>query len=507
MEVKQVEKKIASNFFVWLLAAALALATGACWQANESTNQTANREGGLANSNRDTDTARQPVIEATPTEAGENSYRVVTGEKIKLTVRARDAREVEILYQPVFASDRFLNLTTLTQPGTASGDIYETEIQTPEDFNGEVWARVRYRDGETKLTEHLLLATRSSLGEAPGVGQAQANTNNNQANANTNQASAKTAASNANESNAKAVNGVSAPSSAANSKSASDDESARTDRATGGGIQHTALKSGDGDIRITVNVPAFHLTLWQSGKEIATYPVGVGRKAFPIPSGERTASQIILNPAWIPPDSEWVRESSSVEPYERIPASDPQNPLGKIKIPLGDAYLLHEAESPADLGNLVSHGCVRVLREDLFDLTRKIAQARAVSGAKEKIERARNSSERMALDIGGPLVVDINYDTMVVEGGTLHLFPDVYGRNTNTVEKLREELGAYHVDLSRLDDGALKDMLNRVSDEQQFVVKLADIKAGRGLERGKNEALTPQQAKQSAPSKKRKASG
>ena len=59
----------------------------------------------------------------------------------------------------------------------------------------------------------------------------------------------------------------------------------------------------------------------------------------------------------------------------RIPAGDPDNPLGKIKFPLGNAYLLHEAQAKSDLGNLVSHGCVRIMRNDIFDLAKKIVAA------------------------------------------------------------------------------------------------------------------------------------
>jgi hypothetical protein len=46
---------------------------------------------------------------------------------------------------------------------------------------------------------------------------------------------------------------------------------------------------------------------------------------------------VIWNPAWIPPDSEWVAEHKGVNPGDIIKASDPRNPLGKMKIPLGGA--------------------------------------------------------------------------------------------------------------------------------------------------------------------------
>ncbi len=430
----------------------------------------------------------QPAIVASPTEEGADGWQVATSDAVTLTVTAPGASEVELLYRPVIADeeDGYAQLRKLIEPTERTSGKFQTNLQTTSDFAGDVWASITYPDGTKKQTTHLTLTTRTALAEnattsANTTPESTSNAgNNNASNTNANN-------TNASSANASAI--------AKNAPAPGEDESARSDKATGGKLMRAALKPDNPDIRITVNVPAFKLTLWQNGKEVATYPVGVGRKKFPIPIGERTATKLILNPAWIPPDSSWVRASSSVEPYERIEASDPRNPLGKIKIPLGDAYLLHEAQSPSDLGNLVSHGCVRVLREDLFDIVKKIARARSLPISNEEIDEAQNSSERRVIELDQPLTVDINYDTHVVEGGTLHLYPDVYGRDTNTVEQLRAALNAFKVDLSKLDEGALKEMLNRVNDEQQFVVKLADIKAGRALERGKNEPLTRQQAK------------
>ena len=183
-----------------------------------------------------------------------------------------------------------------------------------------------------------------------------------------------------------------------------------------------------------------------------------------------------------------------MEPYERIPADDPDNPLGKIKIPLGQAYLLHEAQSASDIGNLVSHGCVRVMRNDLFDVTKMIAEARDLSISDGQIAAAKENTERRVIELGDDVPVDINYDTMVVEKGVLTIYPDVYDRNVNTIENLRAELSSFDVDTSKLDDEVLKQMLEKVSSDQKFVVAIAEIKKG-NAEKGKREPLTPQQAR------------
>jgi lipoprotein-anchoring transpeptidase ErfK/SrfK len=418
------------------------------------------RSGNLTANSNSANPAK-PVIEAAPVRPGKGNYKILTDDTLKLTIGADGATEAEIYYQPIVASDRSIKLKTVNEK---NGNSFVAELKPPQDFNGEVWARVKYSSGETKQTERLLLASR--FDSDAGSDDAQ------QANAN-------------NSSNSATPGG----------NAGGGDESARSDKVTGGRIERAEVQPGNGKVRVTLNVPAFELTLWQNGKEVGVYPVGVGKREFPVPIGERRAREIILNPEWIPPDSEWVRESKNVEPYERIPAGDPDNPLGKIKFPLGDAYLLHEAQGTSDLGNLVSHGCVRIMRSDIFDLAKKIVVARGIADGEGKIEQSKNDMERRAIALGEPLTVDINYDTMVVEGGVLYIYPDVYERQTNTVETLRAELAGYQIDVSKLDEKTLKAMLDKAAGKQRFSVPLEAVRAGNALEKGKTEPLLRQREK------------
>ncbi|HWS56833.1 MAG TPA: L,D-transpeptidase [Pyrinomonadaceae bacterium] len=262
-------------------------------------------------------------------------------------------------------------------------------------------------------------------------------------------------------------------------------ESERSDRLTGGRIERAEFEPNQPDIRLTLNVPSFRLTLWQNGREVKTYPVGVGMKDYPIYIGEREAGEVIWNPAWIPPSSDWVRGRKGVKPGEVIKASDPRNPLGKVKIPLGDAYLIHQAAAATDLGNLVSHGCVRMLRSDLYDLAEKLNAAHGYPVSARQIAAAKRSRRTLVADLETSVPVDINYDTLVVEGGVLHIYPDVYDRRTNTVGRLREELRSAGVAADDLDDDTLKRMLDRVTRRTQFVVSVRSIEEGRALADGR----------------------
>jgi len=262
-------------------------------------------------------------------------------------------------------------------------------------------------------------------------------------------------------------------------------DSARSDKRTGGKIEKTALAAGDGDVKITVNVPSFQLTLWQNGKEVKTYLVGVGMQDFPIIIGLREASHVIWNPDWIPPDSSWITESKKVKAGEIIKPTDPRNPLGKLKIPLGGGYLIHQAKGVGDLGNLVSHGCIRMLKADLYDLAEKIVAARSLPVSQKQINLAKITKTTLTAELDPAIPVEITYDTQVVEGGRLRIYPDIYDYKTKSVKNLREELESNGIDTSKLTDKTLERMLTLAAVKKQFVVSTTNIKAGRALTAGR----------------------
>lgn len=271
-------------------------------------------------------------------------------------------------------------------------------------------------------------------------------------------------------------------------------QSERSDSVTGGRIETAELVPSEPDISITLNLPSFRLTLWQNGKEVKSYYVGVGLKEHPLYIGDREINELIWNPAWIPPSSDWVLGIKGVTPGEVIKASDPRNPLGKMKMPLGDRYLIHQAAKTTDLGNLVSHGCIRMLRPDIYELAEKIVAARNAPVSQKRIDAAKRSLRTLVVPLDEPVPVDINYDTLVVEQGVLHVYPDVYGRGTNRTAHLRAELLAANVPESSLSEKTLKQILARVTRRTQFVVETRSIAEGRAIEDGRSLPLIPKAA-------------
>jgi lipoprotein-anchoring transpeptidase ErfK/SrfK len=411
------------------LAFVCALSLPSCQPANKpsSDHSQANSQAGQE---------REPTLAAMPASKTDSEWQVLGSDTVTFTVDAPEAESARILYRPAFTEDRHVELKKLN---TSAGKL-STQFKVPSDFTGEVWAEVKYAHGVTKKTQPISLTTEdASAAELADASYKHA------------------------------------------------EDSARSDKITGGHIEQTSLQPGNPNIRITVNTVAFQLTLWQDGKEVKTYRIGIGRNEFPLPTGLRYTNQIIFNPEWVPPDSSWV-EDHDVVPGEHVEADDPRNPLGKVKVPLGGGILIHQASRPSELGHLVSHGCVRVLLPELYDLVQKIIDARSLKVTKQQLEHAKSSKDRLVIKLDSPLIVDITYDTQVVEGGVLHLYPDVYKQKTNTIDKVREELQSAGV--TNVDDNALRDMLGRVSMTEEFAVSVADLKAGRLADTGQKLSLT-----------------
>ncbi|MEO6630890.1 MAG: L,D-transpeptidase, partial [Mucilaginibacter sp.] len=86
------------------------------------------------------------------------------------------------------------------------------------------------------------------------------------------------------------------------------------------GLAPTKPNFVPGDTRIVVNAPAFRMDVFQDGKLVKTYRVGIGYPEFPLPTGMRRADTIIFNPAWTPPDEPWVKGKFQVG--RRVSASN-----------------------------------------------------------------------------------------------------------------------------------------------------------------------------------------
>jgi lipoprotein-anchoring transpeptidase ErfK/SrfK len=206
------------------------------------------------------------------------------------------------------------------------------------------------------------------------------------------------------------------------------------------------------DTRIVVNAPAFRMDLFEDGKLIKSYKIGIGYPEFPLPAGLRSADTIIISPTWTPPDETWVQSpKSKVKAGQKIAAGDKLNPLGPIKIPIGLPSLIHGGKAPGSIGGFASHGCVGLTNSQVEDFARQLARLSGTKISDEQIaEYEKNKTETRPVKLARAVPVELRYETITVENGTLHIYRDVYGRGTNTEENLRNVLQSYGLTLDQL---------------------------------------------------------
>jgi lipoprotein-anchoring transpeptidase ErfK/SrfK len=205
------------------------------------------------------------------------------------------------------------------------------------------------------------------------------------------------------------------------------------------------------DSRVVVNAPAYRMDVFDSGRLIKSYKIGIGYPQFPLPTGLRKARTIIFNPAWTPPDEPWVAKMKDINVGEKIEAGSKLNPLGPIKIPIGLPSLIHGGKSPAKLGTFASHGCVGLTTPQVQDFAKVLAQLGGTRLTDSDVAGyARDKTQTKQLKLGKAVPVELRYETIVAEDGKLHIYRDVYDQGRNTEENLSAVLGANGVKLEDL---------------------------------------------------------
>src|ERR1043166_3909896 len=200
------------------------------------------------------------------------------------------------------------------------------------------------------------------------------------------------------------------------------------------------------DTRIIVNIPAFRMDVFRDGTLLKSYKIGIGYQQFPLPTGFRKAEQIIFNPTWTQPNESWASDPGAI-----TPAGAAGNPLGPIKIPIGGANLIHGGKSLAKIGTFASHGCVGLTNDEVKDFTKTLAQA-SNTELKEETMTAflQHRTRTQVVKLGNIMPVELRYETIVIQDGQLHIYRDVYNKNTNTEENLRAAFDANSMSFDKL---------------------------------------------------------
>jgi lipoprotein-anchoring transpeptidase ErfK/SrfK len=155
-------------------------------------------------------------------------------------------------------------------------------------------------------------------------------------------------------------------------------------------------------MRLEVVVSERQLHVYRAGNRVATHGVAVGQPDYPTPRGNWAVSEVIWNPEWIPPDSEWAREA------ERAAPGEPGNPLGRIQMVYNRPYSIHGTNRPATIGQAASHGSIRVTNEVGTALARDLMEAGGAPRDDAFFRRVRaNRNEQVVVNLPNPIPIEV----------------------------------------------------------------------------------------------------
>jgi lipoprotein-anchoring transpeptidase ErfK/SrfK len=115
---------------------------------------------------------------------------------------------------------------------------------------------------------------------------------------------------------------------------------------------------------VTIDRGNFKLSLFKKLERVQTYPIAVGQVGLETPAGLYKIQNKAVNPAWHVPNSAWAGSLAG----QVIPGGAPNNPLRARWLGVYDGVGVHGTDARGSIGTNASHGCIRMLVEDVEKL-------------------------------------------------------------------------------------------------------------------------------------------
>ncbi len=123
------------------------------------------------------------------------------------------------------------------------------------------------------------------------------------------------------------------------------------------------------DNGFVINLPELLLYHFVNGAYQRRYSLAIGKPSWPTPTGTYKIVEKRFNPTWnVPPSIQEEMEEQGLDVVEKVPPG-PKNPLGKYFMATSaEGVGIHATNMPWSVGSYVSHGCMRMLPQEISQL-------------------------------------------------------------------------------------------------------------------------------------------
>lgn len=199
-------------------------------------------------------------------------------------------------------------------------------------------------------------------------------------------------------------------------------------------------------VSIRINLPAYRLTV-TTPDTVVSYRIAIGTPRYPTPRGTFAADQLVWNPRWVPPASDWARD-------ERPQPPGPANNMGRVKLRVTGLVFVHGTPYLQSLGTAASHACMRMANADVVALARLIhpyVLPEVPPALVDSLDAEPGRTRTFAIPV--PVPVDVRYELAEVAGDSLWIYPNVYSLPYQARQHAMAALWNAGVDTVHIDAG------------------------------------------------------
>ena len=192
---------------------------------------------------------------------------------------------------------------------------------------------------------------------------------------------------------------------------------------------------------LVINLPELLLYQFYMGVYQRRYALAVGKRTWPTPTGTYSVVNKRENPTWnVPISIQEEMEDMGKEVLEKVPPG-PDNPLGKYWIGTSAPGVgIHATNRPWSVGHFVSHGCIRMLPEEIAQLFPQVEMGVLVKIIYQPVKMALTRNGRVFLE-AHPNIYDhkIDYLDYVKKLARSHHLEDrLDWKKVNGILKIKE---------------------------------------------------------------------